>query len=398
MTNGEFHRKMYHLMILEVNPIEIKKQNPFGKFCQRDFWFKPVVLLLIALQSCGADMQKVAPEDFAVKLNGEAQGSTWQVVYYDLQKRDFTEGVDSVLKEVDKSISTYLPGSIIDRWNKSDSGVLIDSMFYDVVSLSWRVYKATDGAFDPTVKPLVSYWGFGPERFAHPDKVDKHVVDSLLKLVNFDTLHYILRGYERSLDAFNDPRLKLEFPIFLAKPDPRIQLDFNAVGQGWSVDLVANYLQARGIEKYFVEIGGEIRVGHPKPDGSLWKFGIDKPIEDLEQRELEAVVNLRNKGLATSGNYRKFYERDGVKYSHTIDPKTGYPVTHELLSATLVTGNAGMADAMATAFMVMGTDSAINYLENINYTDCSAFLIYTDSGKYKTWVSKDLESKITSVE
>lgn len=385
-------------MILEVNPQTIKNMNPFGKVCQRDFWFLPLMVLTLLIQGCGQEKQKVAPQDFEVKLNGEAQGSTWQVAYYDLQKRDFTKGIDSVLKEVDRSISTYLPGSIIDRWNKSDSGVLIDSMFYDVVTLSWRVYKSTDGAFDPTVKPLVSYWGFGPERFAHPEEVDNHAIDSLLELVNFDTLNFILRGYERPLDAFNDPRLKLEFPIFLAKPDPRMQLDFNAVGQGWSVDVVSNFLKSKGIEKYFVEIGGEIRVGYPKPDGSLWRFGIDKPIEDLAQRELEAVINLRNKGLATSGNYRKFYEKDGIKYSHTIDPKTGYPVTHNLLSATVVTGDAGMADAMATAFMVMGTDSAIHYLENINYTDCSAFLIYSDSGRYNTWVSSDLASKITDAE
>jgi thiamine biosynthesis lipoprotein len=389
---------MYHSMILEVNPIQSKNQNPFGRISQRDFWFIPVALLLLLFQSCETQKSKVSPDDFVVKLNGEAQGSTWQIVYYDLEKRNFSQGIDSVLKAVDESISTYLPGSNIDRWNKSDSGVWIDSMFFDVVSLSWRVYRATNGAFDPTVKPLVSYWGFGPELFAHPDNVDKKAIDSLLALVNFDSLYYVMRGYKRSLDAFHDPRLKLTFPIFLAKPDPRMQLDFNAVGQGWSVDVVSEYLKSKGIEKYFVEIGGEIRVGYPKPDGSLWRFGIDKPIEDLEQRELEAVINLRNRGLATSGNYRKFYEKDGVKYSHTIDPKTGYPVTHSLLSATVVAGDAGLSDAMATAFMVMGTDSAIHYLENINYTDCSAFLIYTDSGKYKTWVSKDVENKITAVE
>ncbi len=383
-------------MISVVNSFKKYIQNPFGKFCQRDFCFALSAILL--LTSCGESREKVSVEEFKMQLQGEAQGTTWQIVYYDLQQRNLKPQIDSLLQKVDESVSTYLPGSVIDTWNKSDSGAAIDSMFYEVLGLSWRVYLETNGAFDPTVKPLVSYWGFGPEMYAHPEKADQHKIDSLLELVDFDTLRLVVNDFPRPIDGLRDKRIKYSFPIFLSKPDSRMQLDFNAVGQGWSVDVVAHFLEKNGIEKYFIEIGGEIKAGYPKPDGSLWRFGIDKPIEDLAQRELEAIINLRNKGLATSGNYRKFYEVDGVKYAHTIDPKSGYPVKHSLLSATVVAGDAGLADAMATAFMVIGTDSAIAYLEGDNNTNSAAFLIYTDSNKYKTWVSPSIASKLSSVE
>lgn len=382
-------------MISVVNSFKYKLQNPFGTLCQRDFCLSAIaVFTAIFLTSCGESKQNVTSEDFKMQLAGEAQGTTWQVVYYDLQQRDFSNQIDSVLKRVDQSISTYLPGSVIDQWNKSDSGAMVDSLFFDVLSLSWKVYIETNGAFDPTVKPLVSYWGFGPELYAHPENANQDEINALLKLVDFDTLQPVVNTFKRKLDDVVHNRVKAKFPLFLYKPMPGMQIDFNAVGQGWSVDLVADYLASMGIEKYFIEIGGEIRAGYPKPDGSLWRFGIDKPIEDLQQRELQAIINLRNKGLATSGNYRKFYEKDGVKYSHTINPKTGYPVQHNLLSATIIGPDAGVSDAMATAFMVIGKDSALHYLENANYFNCKAFLIFNEGGKFETWTSPEIISQI----
>ena len=357
-------------------------------------FYLSVLSIIVALTSCNADLEKTTSEEFKQTITGEAQGTTWRIVYYDLQERNFKYKVDSILKRVDESVSTYLSNSVIDQWNKSDSGAYIDHLFFHLLSQSWEVYEASNGAFDPTVKPLVSYWGFGPERFEHPELVDQHKIDSLLELVNFDTLRIIRNKGSFGMSELKGSMKKTD-KLFLTKPIPGMQLDFNAIGQGWSVDQVVKFLEAQELKLFFVEIGGEISVGYPKPDGSLWRFGIDKPIDENAERELQAVVKLRNKGLATSGNYRKFYEKNGARYSHTIDPTTGYPVKHNLLSATVVSKNAGLADAYATAFMVMGMDSSILFIEEHDYLSNFVYLIASDEeGNYKTFTSKQLESAI----
>ncbi|MEQ9187101.1 MAG: FAD:protein FMN transferase [Cryomorphaceae bacterium] len=349
-----------------------------------------LALSIVLLASCNAELEKTTSEAFKQSIKGTAQGTTWRIVYYDLQERDFTPQVDSILNDIDASVSTYLPGSTIDTWNKSDSGTTIDALFLELLVKSWEVYGLTNGAFDPTVKPLVSFWGFGPERLSHPEVVDSALIDSLLQLVAFDSLS--LRRDDRSihLDEFvNQGNQTSEF--FLHKPLPGIQLDFNAIGQGWSVDKVAEFLKSKGLKRFFVEIGGELVAGYPKPGGEMWRFGIDKPSDGNMDRELQAVINLRNKGLATSGNYRKFYERNGVRYSHTIDPTTGYPVQHPLLSATVVSESAGKSDALATAFMVMGADSTIEFLGARNYVGAYVYLISDDQqGGYATYVSRQI--------
>lgn len=357
----------------------------------------PVIITLI-LASCNAELEKTTSEEFKQTITGEAQGTTWRIVYYDLQERNFKPQVDSILSRIDESVSTYLPNSVIDRWNKSDSGAYIDPLFFDLLTQSWEVYEATNGAFDPTVKPLVSYWGFGPERFEHPELADQQTIDSLLYLVNFDTLRIVKNKGSFSMSEM-EGSMKETDRLFLTKPMVGMQLDFNAIGQGWSVDKVVEFLESKDLKLFFVEIGGEISVGYPKPDGSLWRFGIDKPIDENAERALQAVINLRNKGLATSGNYRKFYERDGIRYSHTIDPTSGYPVQHNLLSATVVSKNAGIADAYATAFMVMGMDSTINFLSSNAYLNNYVYLISSDEeGKYETFTSEQIVRAIEVLE
>jgi len=347
--------------------------------------------MLLVLASCRADMQKTDAEDFKRTITGQAQGTTYRITYYDLQERDFKPEVDSILARIDASLSTYLEGSVIDQWNRSDSGAWVDDLFLELLQESYAVYVQTDGAFDPTVKPLVSYWGFGPERYQHPEAVDSQEVVRLLQLVQFDTL--ALRSNKGSVRLADwKAQTTGDAKWFLEKPIPGMQLDFNAIGQGWSVDKVADHLRAKGIKVFFVELGGEIVAGSPKPDGSLWRFGIDKPTDQNHERVLQAIVKLRNKGLATSGGYRKFYERDGVRYSHTIHPKTGYPVQHNLLSASVVASNAGQADAFATAFMVMGQDSAMRYLQKKDYLDTYTYLISAkEDGSYDQFISKELE-------
>ncbi len=348
---------------------------------------------------CKPTMEKTSSEDFKRSIRGQAQGTTWSIVYYDLQERDFKPQVDSILAAIDQSVSTYLEGSTIDRWNKSDSGAMIDELFLELLLQSWEVYRQTNGAFDPTVKPLVSYWGFGPERYMHPEQADPAVIDSLLTLVDFDTLR-LRRSEQRSmrLDELQQGKTG-KGSWFLEKPIPGMQLDFNAIGQGWSVDKIGAFLAEQDIEIFFVELGGEILAGYPKPEGVLWRFGIDKPVDGNAERVLQAIVNLRNKGLATSGSYRKFYERDGVRYSHTIDPTTGYPVQHSLLSATVVASDAGYSDALATAFMVMGSDSTIRFLADKDYLGAYVYLINATEGEsFETYTSEALKSMMEEIE
>ena len=203
------------------------------------------------------------------------------------------------------------------------AGGNVDRLFMEVLIESWNAFQASDGAFDPTVKPLVSLWGFGPEKFENPSAVDDAEIERLKRFVGFDTLKFYFKGEKLEISELGGLK-KLPDSIFLWKPASEFELDFNAIGQGWSVDKVAEVFRVREIEVFFIEIGGEIVVGKPKPDGELWRFGIDKPESDMENRALQAIIKLRNRALATSGNYRKFYERDGVRYAHTIDPSTGY--------------------------------------------------------------------------
>lgn len=357
-----------------------------------------LVCVAILFSSCDAKLEKTTSEEFKQTIQGKAQGTTWRIVYYDLQERDLTADVDSILDRIDASVSTYLPGSTIDRWNKSDSGAMIDPLFLELLKKSYEIYDLTGGAFDPTVKPLVSYWGFGPERMAHPEEADSAEISRLLELVNLDTLRVERRGREMRLaDVAMDEKINSE--LFLRKPVKGMELDFNAIGQGWSVDKVVSYLRSLGLKVFFVELGGEIVAGYPKPDGQNWRFGIDRPSDGNYERNLQAVIELRNKGLATSGSYRKFYEKNGERFSHTIDPTTGYPVNHSLLSTTVVSQTAGKADALATAFMVMGQDSTIRFLNERSYVGSYVYLISDDgNGGYDTYLSRQLQGMIEEIE
>jgi len=377
--------------MISVDRIIAKQlMNPFD-LVQRDFSLLAIFILL--LTSCNQELTKTSAEDFKMSVEGTAQGTTYSVGYYDLQERNLKPHIDSLLDRIDQSISTYKPGSVIDRWNSSEHGVKVDRLFMEVLIESWLVYSATDGAFDPTVKPLVSYWGFGPEKFESHFEIDQMEIDRLSRLIGLDSLQIIRANDTIAFDEMANLEL-MNDSIFLYKPNSEIQLDFNAIGQGWSVDKVASFLYALDIEVFFVEIGGEIVAGKPKPNGEMWRFGIDKPENDSKDRELQAIVNLRNRAVATSGNYRKFYLKDGEKFSHTIDPKSGRPVQHNLLSATVFSSSAAEADAMATAFMVIGKDSTLSYLaENAALGDY-VYLIYDSLGTTQTYMSPQVEGLI----
>ncbi len=326
-----------------------------------------ILSIVFATSSC----KKTEP----VHLTGEAQGTYYSILYFDSLNRNFQPQIDSILKHFDQSVSLWVPNSVLSKVNRNDTSVVLDDYFTGNFNLSQKISEKTAGAFDITVSPLVEVWGFGYESRKH---VDKHIVDSLLPLV----------GYKKIKIVNNK----------IIKADPRMKIDFNAIAQGYSVDVVGEFLETKGIKNYLVDIGGEVKAKGEKPGGKPWKIGIEKPAADKNSgRTLKAVITLENKSVATSGSYRKYFEENGVRYSHTIDPKTGYPVQHSLLSVSVIAGNTAVADAYATAFMVMGQEKAIKFVEND--TSLEAFFIWSDTvtGNYKTYATEGFQERIVKI-
>jgi FAD:protein FMN transferase len=300
-----------------------------------------------------------------VVINGTTMGTTYAIKYLHKEGLNFQASIDSLLEVFNQSMSTYIPDSEISLFNKNSDFEFRLPYFYPVLEKSQEVYEATGGAFDPTIMPLVNAWGFGPSKERVPDS---STVLYLLQLVNFKNI------------VFNDKVVK--------KTMPGAMLDFSAIAKGYGVDVIADFLASKDVKNMMVEIGGEVVCRGVNESGNLWTIGIDKP--DLEQRSFQAIVKLENKAVATSGNYRNFYVKDGKKYAHTLSPVTGFPVEHSLLSASVFSKDCMTADAYATAFMVMGLEKAKEVLEK--HKELDAFLIYADeNGQYKTFTTEGLK-------
>ena len=314
-----------------------------------------------------------------VAVDGFTQGTTYHIVLKQplpmLLKGRHTvtkEEIDSLLHRFDLSLSTYVRASVISRINRNDPAVRTDTFFNVCFRASERIWRETHGAFDITVGPLVDAWGFGPEG---PEPVDSSLIDSLRQFVGME-------------------KVKLEGDR-VVKSDPRIRLDVNAIAQGYSVDVVGAYLEKKGIRSYLVEIGGELKARGRKGPGDPWKIGVDKPVDNnnVPGKDLQVVLELHGKALATSGNYRKFYEKDGVKYGHEIDPHTGYPARNRLLSVTVLSDECIMADGYATAFMVMGLEKSKAFVEARD--DLDAYFVYSDEqGAFRTFYTKGFDRMI----
>lgn len=310
-------------------------------------------------------------------FNGFAQGTTYSIVYENNKKIPNDEmklKVEKILRDFDMSLSLYKDSSILSRINRNED-VIADSYFTEAFNLSVKISEMTGGAFDITVGPLVSAWGFGPDSHKNFSEAKR---DSLMKLVGIDKVS-MSNGH-------------------VIKKDPAIKLDFNAIAQGYSVDVVCKFFDELGFKNYLVEIGGEVR-GKGTKAGAKWRIGIDKPVDNnfSPGEDLEAVIRISDEALATSGNYRKFYVENGVKYSHTIDPHTGYPAKNNLLSATIIASDCGTADGIATACMVMGKDSAIEFIQS--KPEFKAFFVYSDEkGNYQTWTSPGLLDEVTEMQ
>ncbi|MGN0220827.1 MAG: FAD:protein FMN transferase [Prevotella sp.] len=270
-----------------------------------------------------------------------------------------------VLQQVDSSLSTFNKSSVVSAINRNEHPVL-DDMFMHVFHTAMQVSAETDGDFDITVAPLVNVWGFG---FRNDTPPTPAVVDSLRQYIGYRTLEIEQTGGKH----------------YLKKKHPETMLDFSAVAKGYGCDAVAGLLRQKGVKNLMVEIGGEVVAEGTNSKQQPWKIGVSKPIDDtLNTRQgIDTVLNVTNKAMATSGNYRNFYYKDGKKYAHTIDPKTGCPVQHSLLSATVVAPTCAMADAYATAFMVMGMEKAKRVLER--HPELQVYFIYAEGDKMRTW-------------
>ncbi len=334
---------------------------------------KLILLIFILIQVLASCKERPAFSNFT----GFTQGTTYSIVYdnrKNLDPADLRKKVETILYDFDMSLSLYKDSSIISRINRNEN-VIPDDFFTEVFEKSAKISEMTGGAFDVTVGPLVRAWGFGPD--SHKNfSVSK--LDSLMNLVGMDKVS-LVNGR-------------------LVKTDPGICLDFNAIAQGYSVDVISRFFDEIGVKNYLIEIGGEVRSRGTKA-GALWRIGIDKPEDNnlSPGQTLQAIIKIGDKALATSGNYRKFYVEDGIKYSHTIDPKTGYPAKNRLLSATIIADDCAMADGIATACMVMGKERAIEFI-NMN-PQFSAYLVYSgDDGIFETWISDNLADTISETE
>lgn len=318
------------------------------------------------LISCNRDINNT------IAISGKAQGTSYHITYVAGEHSNYREAFDSLFRQIDLSLSSYDSNSIISKINRNDSTVIVDHYFLDVFNKSMEVSEKTKGLFDITVAPVTNAYGFG---FKKREKITGGLIDSLLRFV----------GYKKIRLTGNK----------VVKEMPHVMLDFNAIAQGYTVDVLTSFLESKGIKNYMVEVGGELRAKGTKLNDSSWTVGIQMPSEnDEEASSLFARTRINNKSLATSGNYKRFYVEDGKKYSHIINPFTGYPAKNNLLSATVIANDCMTADAYATSFMVMGLEKAKQFLSENKDLGLEVFFIYDDNGVWKKYATKYFEENI----
>ena len=306
-----------------------------------------MILGLVVLASCAKQPKKIV-------LQGLAQGSYYAVTYFDEQNRNFQREIDSIFRAVDMSVNLWVDSSVICKVNRNED-VALDSIFIDNFNIAQEAARLSDGYFDPTISPIVAAWGFSNKT---GDSITPQLIDSLKQLVDYRKI---------SIESGK-----------VVKENPAITLDFNAIAQGYTTDLIAQFLESRGIKNYLVDTGGEIMARGEKPDGNPWIVGIEKPAENWDSdRILQTCIALRDKGLVTSGSTRKYVERDGKRYSHCIDPTTGYPVDHQVLSVTVMAKNSACADALASICMVMGMEKSLPLIQRLDGVE--AYYIFVNS-------------------
>lgn len=301
-------------------------------------------------------------------FTGKALGTTYQIKYFSKTHFDFQKSLDSIFEHINSSMSTYRDNSDISKINSGDSTVVVDQNFITVLRASKKVYNESKGYFDPTVGNLVNAYGFGPK--ASLKQIDSSQLDSLVLLTGLD-------------------KVNLKSDHTISKENPGIYLDFNAIAKGYTIDVIAEFLDAKRVNNYLIELGGELRAsGKNQENKKYWLVGIDDPFQKEAERAITKVLKLKNRSMATSGNYRKFREDSatGQKYVHTVNPLTGKAEKSNLLSASVLAENCMLADAYATAFMAMGFEKSLAMQKMLFNVDI--FLIYSEKGESKTYSSK----------
>jgi len=323
------------------------------------------IIILFGLNACTNSPSKY------IYNKGLVYGTSYSITYESPNGKDFQEEITEQFKEYTLMFSTYEKESIISKINNNQP-VKLSNEFITCYKKAVEVSKVTNGAFDITCGPMVNAWGFGPEE---RKKMTQEKVDSLI----------LLTGYHKV--SLEDGQI--------VKENPNMKLDMSAISKGYTSDLIGNFLAEKGCKNYMVEIGGEVAAKGINERGKTWSIGINKPDENdlFGSSGLQAKVKLSDHGLATSGNYRNFYVEDGKKYAHTIDPKTGYPVQHSLLSSSVIANDCMTADAYATAFMVLGLEEGIEVSNKV--PEIEVFFIYADSlGNNQVYVSEGFEKYI----
>lgn len=330
-----------------------------------------IVLVCWLLSIAAADNNRLS----RYQLTGYAQGTTYAVTYYARNQLVSEVTVDSILSVIDSSMSLYKRYSLINKINDADHTIPItDEHFYRVLQRSFELYQHSEGMFDITVAPLVQLWGFGVKAVDHfPDSA---AVDRALKCVGMDKLR--LEGRK------------------LIKAYPCVQLDMNGIAQGYSVDVLADHLERCGITRYLVELGGELRVKGPKPDGTPFRIGIERPLQSDETATvIEDVVEIEAGAITTAGSYRKFLQEGNRRVSHHINPKTGYPFNTQTISATVYSNDAMTADGYDNVIMAMPVADAITFVEQDK--DMEVFIIYKDEkGSVRDTMSRGFERLIAN--
>ncbi len=312
-----------------------------------------VISTLFLLISCAETTQE------HTFIEGKAFGTTYHIKYYSQKEFKAQKGIDSIVNEVNQSVSTYVPNSDISKINRGDSSIVIDKTFKDVFVLSEKIHEQTNGYFDPTIGVLRNAYGFGDVKPLQ--EIDSTTLDSLMEFVGFNKVTLTLKNT-------------------IQKTHPQIYFDFNAIAKGYGIDLIGNYLEKNGVTDYLVELGGEIltkgtNLSKQKP----WTVGIEAINSDIDNRSFAETVPLKNQAMASSGNYRKFRVDSitGKKYVHTINPLTGKAEQSDVTSATVIAPTCAVADAYATSFMALGLEKSKNLLKTL--PNIEAYLSYNDS-------------------
>lgn len=332
-------------------------------------WQLPFLAFLIIGTVVIVGRQKSVPYQHD---EGRIFGTTYHITYQ--SDDNLKKEIEETLKAVDQEFSMFNPQSTVALINEGKRSTLSDD-FLEVYQLAQQVNEESDGAFDITVAPLVNAWGFG---FKNQQMPNNHQIDSLRRLVGME--HVSLAGAKGSQ--------------YVRFQRPRMMLDFSAIAKGYGTDRVARLLMSHDVANFMVEIGGEVYAKGNSEKRLPWRIGVSKPVDDPDNdaQELETVLNVTNQAMATSGNYRNFYYKGGRKYAHTIDPKTGRPVQHSLLSATVLAPTCAEADAYATSFMVMGLNKARQVLERKK--QLKAYFIYQNAqGELSVWKSEGLDER-----